>query len=74
MITLSKCLKKYTVLTIKQKIDIIRFGENNKCLSGIEIAKIFSEKFKKPVSQRTVNDIRKNSEKYLKNVDLNSVN
>ena len=48
---------KYTVLTIKEKVEIIEFHQNNSKLSHQFIAEKFSTVFGKNIKRRTVGDI-----------------
>lgn len=57
--------KKYTILSLNEKIEIIRYAENNKQASDTNIAEFFSREFNKPISRRTVNDIKKQEAKII---------
>lgn len=51
-----KCIR----LSVEEKIEILRYIESNPNLADKRIAEIFSTKFKKTISRRTINDIRRN--------------
>ncbi len=59
-----------TRLSIKEKIEIIRYFELNTLLSDQYIANMFSEKFKKSISRRSINDLKKTKNNVLKSQNL----
>lgn len=64
--TKRKCIR----ISIEEKVEILRFCEVNSGLTDTRIAEIFSSKFKKDISRRSINDYRKSKETLLKNTDL----
>ena len=63
-----KCVR----LTISEKIEIIRYCDANPHVTDNQIASMFEHKFKKQVSRRTINDLRRKKDDLLKNVNLES--
>lgn len=57
--------RRCVTLTIKQKIEIIRYMEVHKNATDNVIAEIFSTEYKKKISRRAINDIRNNKAKIL---------
>lgn len=63
--TKRKCIR----ISPEEKIEILRYLETNKELSDNRIAEIFSTKFKKEISRRAINDLKRNSQKTLNMVE-----
>lgn len=59
-------------LIIIEKQEIILYIEQNKSMKNTRIAEIFSDKFKKTVSARSIGNYRVSKDKILESVSLNS--
>ena len=63
--------RKHTQLTINNKLDIIKYYEENMRLKKQEIADYFNLKWQVEINRRTISDIINNAEKW-KNNEINT--
>ncbi len=57
--------QKYRRLSIGEKVEIIRYMDNNTMLCDNKIAQIFSTKFNRQISRKSVNYIKNNKQSIL---------
>lgn len=61
--------QKYTILSNAEKIEILRYCEVNDSVSDSRVSKMFSQRFNKTISRKTINNLKKNKKTILEEGD-----